>query len=67
MVRPESFYAQVQFLASEKEDEKFPQTFYVKYKVEELIYLLDVMDSVYDNVIANKPICKVLEKLITLF
>ena len=56
----ESSYAQVRIFARNKEDEKFQQVVYVKYKLEELIYLLDVMNSVYDKVITNQPICNVL-------
>ena len=49
----ESFYAQVRLFARKKEDEKIQQVVYVKYKLEEFIYLLDVMKSVYDKVITN--------------
>ena len=58
--KPESSYAQIQLFATKKDDEKFQQVVYVKYKLEEFIYLLDVMNSVYDKVITNQPICKVL-------
>ena len=58
--KPESSYAQVRLFARKKEDEKFQQVVYVKYKLEELIYLLDVMSSVYHKVIANQHICNVL-------
>ena len=51
----ESFYDQVRLFASKKEDEKFQQVVYVNYKVEEFIYLLVVMNSVYDKVITNQP------------
>ena len=44
--KPESSYAQVRFFAGKKEDEKFQQIVCVKYKLEEFIYLLDVMNSV---------------------
>ena len=57
---PESSYAQVRLLASKKEDEKFQQVVYEKYKLEEFIYLLDVANSVYDKIITNQPLCKVL-------
>ena len=43
---PESFYAQVRLFARKKEDEKFQQVVYVNYELEEIIYLLDVMNSV---------------------
>ena len=62
--KPESSYAQVRLFARKKEDEKFQQVVYVNYKLEEFIYLLDVMKSVYDKVITNQPICNVLKKMI---
>ena len=58
--KPEISYAQVRLFARKKEDEKFQQDVYVNYKLEEFIYLLDVMNSVYDKVITNQPICNVL-------
>ena len=58
--KPESSCAQVRLFARKKEDEKFQKIVYVNCKLEEFIYLLDVMNSVYDNVITNQPICNVL-------
>ena len=58
--KPESSYAQVRLFARKKEDEKFQQVVFVKYKLEEFIYLLDVMKSVDEKVITNQPICIVL-------
>ena len=57
--KPESSYAQVRLFGRKNEDEKFQQVVYVNYKLEEFIYLLDVMSSVYDKVIGNQPICNV--------
>ena len=57
---PETSYAQVRLFGRKKEEEKFQQTVYVNYKLDEFVYLLDVMNSVYDKVIANQPICNVL-------
>ena len=54
--KTESSYAQVRLFARKKEDEKFQQVVYVNYKLEEFIYLLDVMNSVYDKVITNQLI-----------
>ena len=56
---PEKTYAQVQQFGRKKEEEKFQQTVYVNYTLDEFVYLLDVMSSVYDKVIANQPICNV--------
>ena len=58
--KPESSHAQVPLFARRKEDEKFQQVVYVTYKPEEFIYSIDVLDSVYDKVITNQPICIVL-------
>ena len=55
--KPESSYAQVRLFARKKEDEKFQQIVYVNYKLEEFIFLVNVMNSVYDKVITNQPIC----------
>ena len=58
--KPESSYARVRLFAGKKEDEKFQQVVYVKYKLEEFIYSLDAMNSVDDKVITNQPICNIL-------
>ena len=58
--KSESSYAQVQLFQRKKEDEKFQQVVCVNYKHEEFIYLLDVMSSIYDKVLTNQLICKVL-------
>ena len=47
-------------LCKEEQDEKFQQIVNVNYKLEEFIFLLDVMNSVYDKVITNQPFCNVL-------
>ena len=57
---PETSYAQVRLFGRKTEQEKFQQIVYVNYRLDEFIYLLDVMNSVYDKVIANQPICNVL-------
>ena len=62
MWKPESSYARVPLFARKKEDEKFQQVVYENYKLEEFIYLLDVMNTVYDKVITNQPICNVVWK-----
>ena len=36
----------------------------MKYKFDEFIFLLDVMKSVYDRVIANEHLCNVLQQVI---
>ena len=56
----ENSYAQVQLFARKKEDAEFQQVVYMNYQLEEFIYLLDVMNSVYVKVFTNQPICTVL-------
>ena len=60
MDKPDNSYAQVRPFARKMEDEKFQQFVYVNYKPDEFIYLVDVINSVYDKVITNQPICNVL-------
>ena len=60
VVNPETSFAQVRLFGRKKEEEKFQQIVYVNHKLEEFVYLLDVMNSVYDKVIASQPICNIL-------
>ena len=55
--KPEISYVQVRLIGRRKEEGKFIQIAYVNYKLAEFLYLLDVMNSVYDKVIANEPLC----------
>ena len=55
--KPERFYAQVRFSARKK---KFQQNVYVNHKLEEIIYLLYLMNSVHEKNITNQRICNVL-------
>ena len=57
---PETSYAQIRTFGRKKEEEKFRRIVYVNHKLDEFVYLLDVMNSVFDKVNANQPICKVL-------
>ena len=60
MDKPENSYAQGRLFARKKEDDKFQQVVCVNYHLEDFIYLLDVMNSVYDKIITNQAICNVL-------
>ena len=60
MDNPDTSYAQVRLFGRKTEEEKFQQIVYVNYKLDEFLYLLDVMNSVYAKVIANQLICNVL-------
>ena len=57
---PECSYAQVRLFPKKKEDENFQQIVFVNSKLENFFGLLDVMKSVYDKIIANKPFFNVL-------
>ena len=61
---PQTSYAQVHLFRRKKGEEKIQQIVYVNYKLDKLVYHLDVMISVYDKVKANQPICNVLSKVI---
>ena len=63
--KPESCYAHIRLFVRKKEDGKFQQIAFVNYKLEEFIYLLDVLSSVYDKVITNPGVCNVLYKKIS--
>ena len=57
---PETLYAQVRLFGRKKEEENFKRIVYVNCKLDAFIYLLYVINSVYDEVIANQPIRNVL-------
>ena len=57
---PETSCAQVCLFRRKREEENVQQIVHVNYKLDELVYLLDVTYSVYDKVIANQPICIIL-------
>ena len=57
---PDTSDAQFRLFGWKNDKEKFQQIVYVNYRLDEFIYLLDVMNSVYDKVIANQPICNIL-------
>ena len=57
---PQTSYTQVRLFGRKKKEEIFQQIAFVNYKLDEFVYLHDVMNSVYDKAIANQPICTVL-------
>ncbi len=54
--KPETSYVQVRLFGRSKDEEKFNQIVYVNYKLDEFVNLLDVMNSVFDKVVANEPL-----------
>ena len=57
---PDTSYAQVRLSGQKTEEEKFQQNMYFNHKHDEVVNLLDVVNSVYDKVFANQPNCIVL-------
>ena len=55
--KPETSYAQIRLFGRRKEEEKNKQIAYVNYKLDEFLYLLDVMNFLYDKVIARETLC----------
>ena len=51
---PMSFFAEIQMLERKKE-EKFQQIVNVKFNLEEMLHMLDNMNSVYGKFISNQP------------
>ena len=58
--KPETSYVQVRLSGRRKDEEKINQTVHLNYKLDEFIYLLDEVNSNYEKVIANAPLCNVL-------
>ena len=56
---PETSHAQIRLFTRRTEEEKFQQLVYMNYKIDEFIYLLDVMNSVCDQVLDKNPFCKI--------
>ena len=57
MDKPKRSYAEIRLCASRKVDEKFQQIIYVNYNLEEFIYLLDTMNSVFEETFNIEPSC----------
>ena len=58
--KPETSFVQVRLFGRRKDEENFNQIVYVNYEFDDFFYLLDVLNSVYDKVIANEPLCNFL-------
>ena len=57
--KPESSYLQVLLFVRNGKGEKFHQNVNVNWRIEEIIHLVVVMNSVYDEVFAKKLSCNV--------
>ena len=60
LVNPESSYVRVRLFGRKTEEEKLQHIVYLNFKRDEFVRLFDIMGSVYDKVVDNQPICKVL-------
>ena len=58
--KPEISYVQVRLFGRRKDEEKFNRIVSVNYKLDEFIFLLDVMNSVFETVNADEPLCNLL-------
>ena len=58
--KPKTSYVQVRLLGRRNDEEKLNQLVYMNYKLDEFLYLLDVMNSVYDKFTAIEALCYVL-------
>ena len=58
--KPESSYVRVRLFRRKTEEEKLQHIAYLNYKSDEFVRLLDIMNSVYDKVVDNQPICNIL-------
>ena len=54
MGEPEESYAQVRLFTRNDDDEQFQQSVYTKHELGKFIYLLDLMNSVFDKVTISK-------------
>ena len=57
--KPETSYVQVRLFGRRKEEENFNQIVHVNYKLGKLNYLLDVLNSAFDKVIAYEILCNI--------
>ena len=64
---PEKSLDQVRLCARKSEDENFQQIVSENYKIENFIFLLDLMNSLFDEVPTKKPILLSNEKKLQLF
>ena len=63
MDNPETSYAQVRLFGRKKEEGKLQQIVYVNYRLQEFVYLLDVMNSVHYEVLQSNPLVMFYKKI----
>ena len=56
---PDTSYVQVRLFGRRKVEEDFKQIVFVNYKLDEFVYLLDVIQSACDQILDNQPMCNI--------
>ena len=59
MDKPESLYVQLRLFTRNSEHDKFQQLVFVNYKYDEFLCLLDVINSISDQVLSNQSLCNI--------
>ena len=59
MDKPESTYVQLHLFTRNSEHDKFQQLVFVNYKYDEFLCLLDVINSISDQVLSNQSLCNI--------
>ena len=59
MDKPESTYVQLRLFTRNSEHDKFQQLVFVNYKYDEFLCLLDVINSISDQVLSNQSLCNI--------
>lgn len=57
--KPESSYVQIRLFTRKTETEKFQQIVFVNYKLDEFLYLLDVINNVSEQALSNQSLCNI--------
>ena len=59
MDKPESTYVQLRLFTRNSQHDKFQQLVFVNYKYDEFLCLLDVINSISDQVLSNQSLCNI--------
>ena len=57
--KPESAYVQIRLFTRKTETEKFQQIVFVNYKLDEFLFLLDVINNVSEQALSNQSLCNI--------
>ena len=59
MDKPASTYVQLRLFTRNSEHDKFQQLVFVNYKYDEFLYLLDIINSISDQMLSNESLCNI--------